>query len=87
MNSQEFLLPNGLRFQTIHIDEPGSWALNKDGTTEDYYVIYHDNKLELFHVISRAPHKIEQIDLQTPLGAEHWQHVESCLVNRGAGRN
>ena len=64
--------------------EPGSWALNKDGTTEDYFVIYHDNKLELFHVASRSPYRIEQIDLETSSGAAHWQHVQSFLVSGGA---
>ncbi len=86
MKTQEFPLPNGIRFQTVHIDEPGSWALNKDGTTEDYFVIYHDNKLELFHVASRSPYRIEQIDLETSSGAAHWQHVESFLVSGGAAR-
>jgi hypothetical protein len=80
-NALEFSLLNGtkLKFQTVHIENPGPWPLNREGTTEDYYVIDHDGGRELFHVASRSPNKIERLDLKTAVGAEHWKHCEPYL--------
>jgi hypothetical protein len=80
-NILEFHLLNGttLTYQAIHLDAPGSWDCNKEGTTEDYHVFREGKTARLFHVTSRSPYKIEELDLKTPDGSAHWRHIEPHL--------
>jgi hypothetical protein len=73
----DFQLRDGatLTFRAIHIDDPVPWARNPEGTSEDYFLIRYEGDDRLFHVSSRAPFKVEEVNLATPEGQSHREHV------------
>lgn len=64
----------------IKIPNPKPRPMNKEGLSEDYFVLREVGHTVLLEVTSRSPYILSRVDPKTPRGVEIWAH----LCNLGA---
>ena len=69
------------QIQVVHLADPLVSKRNPSGVAEDSCVIFEEGGTQpfLFRIAARNPLNIEQLDLDTPHGRNHWDELRSYL--------
>jgi hypothetical protein len=70
-----------IQIQVVHLSDPEAPRQNPSGDAEDYCVIFEEGGTQplLFRIATRSPLRIEQLDINSPQGRDHWNALSGYL--------